>query len=164
MSNIFVLTVGALFLIVVETVLFSSGLFSLAAILAIIVYNKIEWWKFVILFLPLSLVVDSFNGWYIGTYFTSLVVIVVAHSLLKRVGPYHKAPIRILVLFLSFILFHAVKIVLIQLQLNSLEHINLSNLLIPSILQSIFETIFLIVVTYIGEGFFGKGPKSVKLK
>lgn len=142
----------------------TTSLLSFGAIFALIFYEKLESWKFLLLFLIISFGIDSYFGNFLGTYFIALVAMILFHYIAKISLPYDRIYVRFPVLLFSFAIFHFIYILLSTYQSGTVGLDDLTQYLLGIFVRALLESGLLILFSYLIETYLGSNLRSVRLK
>lgn len=156
--------ISAFLMVFLDTVTTTAGLFSLAAVIVLLVYSRVPNHNLMIFISFYSIVVDSYYGFLIGTHFIVFVMTLGIYSLQKHLLPYDRIAIRIMTLFVSFGLFHILIHTAIALQVGGFAQVQLIDALTNSIGRVLFESLLLSVLVFVWDNYFGNNISSVKVR
>lgn len=97
-------------------------------------------------------------------YFISITALLLAYNTLKRVLPYEQLLVRIIILFLSFMIFHFFKMIMIDISSGSLVRTDGIDILLFSLPRSIIETVIFLLLDLLNSNYLGGENRSVKVK
>lgn len=164
MGNIFVLIFVGVVLAMVEVIFTSASLISPVAVVALLLSKRLTVRSSVIVYLMVTLLIDPFYGHLLGVYFISITALLLAYNTLKRVLPYEQLLVRIIILFLSFMIFHFFKMIMIDISSGSLVRTDGIDILLFSLPRSIIETVIFLLLDLFNSNYLGGENRSVKVK